>query len=171
MHLDTMAASFRQSAAPFYLIALLAFAGVGIALLSQHVFSIPPCAWCVLQRLIFIVLGLCSLVAGVLRQLGHSGSATLFSLLGLATSVGGMLAAWYQASVAQHLFSCDQTFADRFITQSGLESSLPWLFGIYASCMDARQDLLGIEYAYWSLGLFVLLGLGLLLTLLTRRRA
>ncbi|EKU30520.1 disulfide bond formation protein B [Alcaligenes sp. HPC1271] len=88
-----MAASSRQSAAPYYLIALLAFSGVGIALLSQHVFSIPPCAWCVLQRLIFIVLGVFSLVAGVLRQLGHQRSSTVASLLGLATSVGGILAA------------------------------------------------------------------------------
>lgn len=166
-----MAASYRQSAAPYYLIALLAFSGVGIALLSQHVFSIPPCAWCVLQRFIFIVLGLFSLIAGVLRQLGHQRSSTLVSLLGLATAVGGILAAWYQVSVAQHLFSCDQTFADRFITQSGLESGLPWLFGIYASCMDARQPLLGIEYAYWSLALFVILGLGMLVTLFKRRGA
>lgn len=166
-----MAASLRQSAVPYYLIALLSFLAVGFALISQHFFSIPPCAWCVLQRLIFIVLGLFSLVAGVLRQLGHQRSSTVASLLALASAIGGILAAWYQVSVAQHLFSCDQTFADRFITQSGLESGLPWLFGIYASCMDARQPLFGIEYAYWSLGLFIILGLGVLLTLVKRRNA
>ena len=166
-----MAATFRQSAVPYYLIALLSFLAVGFALVSQHFFSIPPCAWCVLQRLIFLVLGAFSLIAGVLRQLGYQRSSILANLLGLATAVGGIVAAWYQVSVAQHLFSCDQTFADRFITQSGLESGIPWLFGIYASCMDARQPLFGIEYAYWSLGLFIILGLGLLLTLFKRRSA
>lgn len=166
-----MAASSRQSAVPYYLISLLSFLAVGFALLSQHVFSMPPCAWCVLQRLIFIVLGVVSLLAGVLRQVGYQRSSTLAALIGLAVAFGGVLAAWYQVSVAQHLFSCDQTFADRFITQSGLESGLPWLFGIYASCMDARQPLFGIEYAYWSLGLFIVLGLGLLLTLRKRTAA
>jgi disulfide bond formation protein DsbB len=34
---------------------------------------------------------------------------------------------------------------------------MPALFGIYASCMDARIKLFGLEYAYWSLLLFALL--------------
>jgi disulfide bond formation protein DsbB len=45
------------------------------------------------------------------------------------------------------------------MTQTGLETAMPALFGIYASCMDARVKLLGLEYAYWSLLLFSCLGL------------
>ena len=34
------------------LIALFCFGAVGIALISQYAFDMPPCAWCVMQRLI-----------------------------------------------------------------------------------------------------------------------
>jgi disulfide bond formation protein DsbB len=55
------------------------------------------------------------------------------------------------------MLSCDQTFADRFMTGIGLESAIPPLFGIYATCMDAKVPVLGVEYALWSLALFVIL--------------
>ncbi|MGA0584599.1 MAG: disulfide bond formation protein B, partial [Castellaniella sp.] len=77
------------------------------------------------------------------------------AVVAAALAVGGIAAAWYQHSVASQLFSCAQTFADRFVSASGLDAALPWLFGIYASCMDARVDLLGVEYALWGLALFV----------------
>jgi len=71
--------------------------------------------------------------------------------------------------VAAGLFSCDMTFADRFMSGLGLDAAVPWLFGIYASCMDAVTHILGIEYALWSLALYVLLGLLSLAALLQRR--
>ena len=45
------------------------------------------------------------------------------------------------------------------MTQTGLETAIPALFGIYASCMEARVKVFGLEYAYWSLLLFAFLGL------------
>ena len=81
---------------------------------------------------------------------------------------GGVLAAWYQYDVAAHLFSCSQTFADRFMVGLGLDAHEPWLFGIFASCMDAQVKVLGVAYALWSLGLFCVLGLMSLAALLRR---
>ncbi len=149
------------------LIALLSFTAVLVALLSQHVFDMRPCAWCVFQRLIYIVIG-------VVAWLGSLGAGVpllrrLTALITLLLSAGGILAAWYQYTVAAKLFSCDQTFADRFMVQSGLDASLPWLFGIFASCLDARVNLLGVEYAIWSLTLFSLLTLASAFVVLKRQ--
>lgn len=148
------------------LIVFLSIAGLAIALFSQHVLGMRPCAWCVFQRVILIVIGLVALL-GILTgrrcQVAQRVSGALVTALGL----GGIVAAWYQYSVAAMQFSCDQTFADRFMTASGLDAGIPWLFGIYATCMDARADLLGIEYALWALALFVvmaILGLAGLIT-------
>lgn len=149
------------------LIALASLGAVAIALVSQHIFDMRPCAWCVFQRLIFLAI---ALVAG-LASLGHphgilqraGGLATL--LLGL----GGVISAWYQYSVAAQMFSCDRTFADRFMVESGLDAGLPWLFGIYATCMDARVNLFGVEYALWGLGLFALLALASGVVVMNRR--
>ena len=37
---------------------LISLAAVGGALVSQHVYDIMPCPWCVLQRLIFVLIAL-----------------------------------------------------------------------------------------------------------------
>ncbi|WP_322999822.1 disulfide bond formation protein B [Castellaniella sp.] len=131
---------------------LLCLAAVGFALISQHMFNMRPCAWCVLQRLILLAIAaVCGLAStgwgsALIRRLGAA--------LGAVLGVCGIIAAWYQYSVASNAFSCAQTFADQFIAGSGLDAALPWLFGIYASCSDARVSLLGIEYALWGLMLF-----------------
>lgn len=136
------------------LIALFCFGAVGVALVSQHVFDMPPCAWCVMQRLIYLVIGVIALA-------GSFGGARAFTqicgAMAALLSLAGIVAAWYQYSVAANMLSCDQTFADRFMTGIGLESAVPWLFGIFATCMDAKVPVLGIEYALWSLALFVIL--------------
>lgn len=140
------------------LIFLLSSGALAIALFSQHVAGMRPCAWCVFQRLILTVISLTALVGIVISRSAHL-AARIASGLVTALGLGGITAAWYQYSVAAVQFSCDQTFADRFMTTSGLDASVPWLFGIYATCMDARVDLLGIEYALWALALFVILTL------------
>lgn len=146
--------------------ALLCVAGLGIALISQYVFDMQPCAWCVLQRLILSVIAAVCVLGLVLRWI--PGVRALAALLSCLLGIAGMIAAWYQYTVASHMFSCDLTFADRFMAGSGLDAALPQVFGIYASCMDARVSVLGIEYALWALGLF---GVCVLLGLIGLRRA
>lgn len=140
------------------LIATLCLAAVGVALVSQHVFDMAPCAWCVFQRLIYLAIALICIVLKVIGR-GSAGSVRVGGVFCFLLAAAGVAAAWYQYSVASNLFTCDLTFADRFMVSSGLDASVPWLFGIYASCMDARVDVLGIEYALWSLALFVVVGL------------
>lgn len=128
-----------------------------IALMSQYFFDMAPCAWCVFQRLIYLTISTVCLVSVLLRPGRLWTSLTLAGILSLC--VAGVSAAWYQAQVASNSFSCVQSAADQIMTKTGLEASMPWLFGIYASCMDARVKVFGLEYAYWSLILFSLLGL------------
>lgn len=138
------------------LIFLLSTAGLVVALLSQHVLGMHPCAWCVFQRLILLAVAASSLLGWLLGT--RVGAAeTLTAIVSGGLGLGGIVSAWYQYSVAAVQFSCEQTVADRFMSGSGLDAALPWLFGIYATCMDARVDLLGIEYALWGLGLFAVI--------------
>ena len=145
------------------LIAFICLGSVVFALFSQHVLGMLPCAWCVFQRLIFIVIALVCLLVN------FSGSVVyqkVLALIAAALSVGGIIAAWYQYSVASVSFSCDMTFADVFMSrQTGLDAAVPWLFGIYATCMDAAVDLFGVEYAVWALLLFAAIFIVLILSL------
>jgi len=145
------------------LIALVSFGAVGIALISQHVYDYPPCAWCVFQRLIYVVIGVVALAGALLPKLGRA-AALLSGILG----VGGVVSAWYQHAVAAEMVSCDRTFADQFMVKSGLDGALPSVFGIFATCMDAKVQVLGVEYAIWSLMLFIVL---IALSIVAWRRA
>ncbi|HEU0230337.1 MAG TPA: disulfide bond formation protein B [Burkholderiaceae bacterium] len=147
-------------------VALLSILAVALALVSQHVFNLRPCAWCVMQRLIYLCVAVVCWLGILLSRL--PSLRRLAALVALLLCVGGVLAAWYQYDVAAHLFSCSQTFADRLMVGLGLDAHLPWLFGIFASCMDAQVRILGVEYALWSLGLFCVLGLMSLAALLRR---
>jgi disulfide bond formation protein DsbB len=127
-----------------------------IALISQYQFDMQPCAWCVFQRFIYLLIAIVCF-SGVFIFPSRPGVAVT-SAVSLALSLGGITSAWYQAQVASNSFSCAQTLADQFVTRLGLDETMPWLFGIYASCMDARVKVFGLEYAYWSLILFVMIG-------------
>jgi disulfide bond formation protein DsbB len=150
------------------LISVFSFGSVAIALVSQYVFDMQPCAWCVFQRLLYLLIGLLAFwlsYAKPTRVRIVRGSANI-----VAIAIMGVTAAWYQEKVAANTFSCAQTLADQIMTKSGLDSAVPWLFGIYASCMDARVKLLGIEYAWWSLAMFTLIGIIALVVLKRRLR-
>lgn len=145
------------------LIALVCLASVGFALFSQHVLGMLPCAWCVFQRLIFIVIAMVCLLVNLSHSLIYQ---KVLAFIAALLSIGGVVAAWYQASVASVSFSCDMTFADVFMSrQTGLDAALPWLFGIYATCMDAAVTLFGVEYSVWALILFAALAIVLIASL------
>lgn len=139
------------------LISVFSFSSVVIALVSQYVFDMQPCAWCVFQRLIYLMIGLFALGLSYVKP--NRVRIALGSAIIVAIAIMGVTAAWYQEKVASNMFSCAQTLADQIMTKSGLDSAAPWLFGIYASCMDARIKLLGIEYAWWSFAMFTLIGI------------
>jgi protein dithiol:quinone oxidoreductase len=70
----------------------------------------------------------------------------------------GVAASIWQHVVAAKQFSCNLTLADNIITALRLESLLPALFQVTATCADAEVSMFGVPFEYWSLVLFVLLG-------------
>jgi disulfide bond formation protein DsbB len=133
-------------------IAGVSLVAVAFALFTQHRWGMEPCPWCVLQRLVFV-----AIAAGAL--LGLLLGRVFAGLLVLALSVAGAAAALWQHFVAAASASCNLTLADKIINSLGLDRSLPEIFEPRASCADAAVNLLGLPYEFWSLALFVLLGL------------
>lgn len=138
------------------LICLLSFAGVAAALVAQHGFKVRPCPWCVLQRFIFIVIGA---LAGLGWLLQRFKPALLASLVAVPLlTLAGLVSAWYQHDVASQMASCNLTFADRVLTDLGLEELWPKVFMVTASCAEAAAyRLLGLPYEIWSGALYGLL--------------
>jgi disulfide bond formation protein DsbB len=141
--------------------AVLCLAALAAALTSQHVFGMQPCPWCVLQRLIFVLIALAAgagawlaaAAASARRRVAARIAAAAAATFGLA----GMAAALWQHFVAASSASCDLTLADRIMSASGLDMAWPEVFAPFASCADAHVKLLGISYELYSLTLFALL--------------
>lgn len=135
-------------------IAALCFTAVGIALVTQHQFGMQPCPWCTLQRLIYLLIGtltgLGAVLASIVARRVLAGGAALLAIL-------GMVCALWQHFVAAASASCNLTLADRILSALGLMELLPAVFEPTASCADAAVNLLGLPYAFWSLGLFTIL--------------
>ena len=157
----------QYSRTPLVGIALFAFAAVGAALVSQHRFGMQPCPWCILQRLIFVVIGLVALIGAVLPRLPAIRWPT--SLLVVLLSAAGISAALWQNLVASKSTSCNFTLADKIITGSGLDAMLPEVFEVRASCADAAVSLLGLPYEMWSLIGFVIVAVMAISALRGRR--
>ena len=156
------------SAARLFLVGvLLPLAAVGTALVTQHVFEMQPCAWCVLQRLIFVAISLAALLGlagqGLRGVFVRRAGAELMGLLALA----GISAALWQHFVASSSTSCNLSLADRIVSGIGADALWPEVFAAYASCADAAAKLLGVSYEFYSLTIFVVLA-ALSLVLLRR---
>ena len=53
---------------PFAVIAVACVAAVGAALVSQHVYGMEPCPWCVLQRVVFLAIALACVIRLTCRR-------------------------------------------------------------------------------------------------------
>ncbi len=81
----------------FALTLALSLGALGAALVSQHVFEIQPCPWCVLQRLIFVALALAALLG--LLWTSRAGRRTS-AAIGIVLAALGVAAAGWQHAVA-----------------------------------------------------------------------
>ena len=137
--------------------ALVCAVALGLALAAQYAFEMRPCPWCILQRLIFILIGLVCLVGAWVesRPARYALSAVAFVL-----SLLGAAAALWQHNVAAKSSSCNLTLADKVLNALGLEALLPTLFQVTANCAEAAVRVLGVAFEHWSLALYGLLALG-----------
>ncbi len=145
-------------------IAALSIGAVGAALFTQYVWEMQPCPWCILQRLLFVVIAILALAGAFLP-----GRIAFAGLTALA-AFGGIAAAVYQHFVAAKSTSCNLTLADRIVGATGLDRALPYVFEVKASCADAAVDLAGVPYEFWSLALFVVVLVMMLLSFNARSR-
>jgi disulfide bond formation protein DsbB len=141
-------------------VGLACLAAVGAALVSQHMFDMQPCPWCVLQRVIFLAIAIACGLGLVWR---NASGRTVAGSLALLLALCGIAAALWQHFKAAASASCNLTLADKIV--SGwlqLDSLAPDVFAARASCADAAVSLFGIPYDFWSLALFVVVAFSML---------
>jgi len=148
-----------RTSALFAFVAAVSIAALAAALVSQHVYDMQPCPWCVLQRLVFVAIVVFAVLGFVWRGAAGGRVAGTFALL---LALAGIAAALWQQLVAAKSASCNLTLADRIVNATTLDRLLPDVFEARASCADAAVSLLGVPYAYWAAAVFALCAIALL---------
>ena len=138
----------------WWALVLLPLAAVGAALVSQHVYGMEPCSWCVFQRLVFLLIALAALPGLFVRQ---PMVRRVLAAEALLLAIGGTASALWMHFVAAKAESCKLTLADRIVGGLGLDGLLPEVFAAYASCADASVRLFGLRYELYALALFLVL--------------
>ncbi len=138
------------------LLALFAFTVVGIALVSQHYFDMQPCPWCIVQRMLFSLIGFVALLGAVWPHRRARRPHFLATLVISFLAVLGAASAFWQQVFAAKSSSCHRTAADIIVGFTQLDVVLPEIFQARASCADASVSVLGVPYAIWSLIAFVI---------------
>ena len=139
-------------------VAIVSLGSFATALVSQHAFGMEPCPWCILQRLIFVTIGVLALIGLAIRT---ATATRIVAALGVLLSLAGIGAALWQQFVAAQSASCNLTLADKIVSWTQLDRLLPEAFEARASCADAAVNLLGVPYAIWSAAAFVICAVAL----------
>lgn len=131
------------------LVLLSSLAIIG-ALVAQYFFNLLPCAWCSLQRLVYLLILILSLIYFVSKF----KKSTLFSvgLLG----VFGFSCSMYQYFIAQNSDTCDLSVAEQIINFLSLQTLFPKMFAILSMC-SSPVNLFGFNLVIISSLVFVLL--------------
>lgn len=145
---------------------------LGVVLYLQHQLNLDPCPWCVVQRLVIVVLAIIGLGAALHRP-GRSGSRAYCLGLGLASASGIAAASYhiYIQSDPERAMKCAGSLIERLLDQSRLGNLLPWLFQYDGPCTLKPWSLLGLSIPELALiafcGFFGTAAFGLML--LSRR--
>ncbi|MGH8853448.1 MAG: disulfide bond formation protein B [Telluria sp.] len=148
-----------------FAISSICFALIAVALYLQHVEQMLPCPLCVIQRYLFLAIGVTSLVAAI------SGKIRAGAILALLAALGGLYA------VGKHLyvianpgFSCGIDPMETVLNKIPTAEYLPWLFRADGLCEGATDSLLGLAIPQWSALWFVVLTLLLVVVLVRKPR-
>lgn len=149
-----------------FAISSISFALIAVALYLQHAMEMRPCPLCVIQRYMFLAIGVCTLVGAI------GGKVRAATILALLAAFGGLV------TVGKHLyvianpgFSCGIDPMETMLNKIPSAEFLPWLFRADGLCEGATDTILGLAIPQWSAVWFVVLTVLLGWVLLRHLRA
>lgn len=139
---------------------------VGYALYLQHTLYMDPCPLCIIQRYLFIAVGIFALVGASMKN------PLPGALLALASAIGGL------GVVARHLWvlahpgmSCGIDPLQTSLNTLPTATMMPWLFAANGLCGDVGDPVLGLQVPQWAAIWFVILAAALAALVIRARRA
>jgi len=147
------------------IVAAVSFALIGVALYLQHAHDMLPCPLCVIQRYLFLAVGIAALVGALAGKIKAGAGVGLLAALGGLGVVGKHLYV-----LANPGFSCGIDPMETMLNKIPTATLLPWLFQADGLCENATDGIFGLSIPQWSAVWFVLLTVTLVWVLVRRAR-
>jgi disulfide bond formation protein DsbB len=166
---------FHYSYRASFFIGFLICAGLlGFALYAQYVLLMDPCPLCILQRVVFIGLGLVFL-AGALQAPRGNGRWAYVILAVLIAAIGIGIAGrhlWIQSLPADQVPSCGAPLGYMLETRAGNGGLMGVLLKVLTGSGECAkvEPILGMPMPFWSLVWYVLLAFWAIRAGVQRRR-
>jgi Disulfide bond formation protein DsbB len=159
-----------------YLLGFLICAGLlGFALYAQYVLMMDPCPLCILQRVVFMGLGVLFLVGGLHAPRAggrwvYAGLIVLVALVGIGIAARHL---WIQSLPADQVPSCGAPLGYLLETRAGNGGLIGVLVKVLSGSGECAkvQPILGLPMPAWSLVWFVLLAALAIVAVKRRREA
>jgi disulfide bond formation protein DsbB len=146
-------------------LAAVSFALVGAALYLQHAKDMLPCPLCIIQRYLFLGIGIFSLVGA------FAGKLKAWAGLALLSGIGGLGVVGKHLYVIAHPgFSCGIDPMETVLNRIPTATLLPSVFRADGLCEAMQDPVLGLSVPQWSAVWFALLTLALAWVLVRRAR-
>ncbi|MCI1012362.1 disulfide bond formation protein B [Herbaspirillum sp. C7C2] len=138
-----------KSSKPVFLLVALVCAGLlGFAMYLQIVEEMQPCPLCVIQRYMFVLVGIFALIGAGLPAGARRGS----SALGLLAALGGAgTAIWHLYVKAHPGVSCTTDPLETALNQLPTAKLLPQMFTADGFCSAPWPPVFGLQIPTWSL--------------------
>jgi len=136
---------------------LMATVIIGFSYFCQYILLLEPCSLCIMQRFLYIFIGLFALLA-VLQNPKRIGLRIYATLTILISVLGFMVAGrqiWLQHLPADQIPSCGPSLIDMLESFPIIEV-LEVLFMGNGNCAEVIWQFLGFSIAEWSFFLFVI---------------
>lgn len=147
-------------------ISFISFALVAVAVYLQLAHDMLPCPLCVIQRYLFLGIGIAALAGALSGKLRLGAGVALLAALGGLGVVGKHLYV-----LANPGFSCGIDPMETLLNKIPTATLMPWLFKAEGLCESATDAILGLSIPQWSALWFVLLTLSLVWVLRMRQAA
>lgn len=161
----------RVPAGVFTGIFVICLALLGYGLYLQHMENLDPCPWCIVQRLLFMAIGLVALTAALHRP--GRGGTIVYSALGALVAAGGAAAASYHLHIQsdpKRALECMGGWLERWLDASRIGKMIPPLLQYDGSCVLKPWSFLGLSIPGWSLVWFALLLVAFVAIIIAARR-
>ena len=144
----------RSPRFPFFLGLAVGFGLTTGAVLLASVLQLAACPLCIIQRMLYLSIGLCG-IFGLLLEHVRAIRATLLALMAVAAGTGVFVAGfqtWLQRFESFASCAADYPWWAEMVDWAG--ERVPLLFHASGSCSDSTWKLIGLSMAEWSLVAF-----------------